>query len=220
MDVFRRTHTTWIGLSCLGAFSLLASHEDAELLLEPDISIRRRELYGLRYEIRLPFEDDGGRIDIDDKCSIMVSIMKIYLDNCCLQRPLDSRGSTRIVLEAEAVLGVLTLLESGGIELVSSEVLLFEIDRTPNSVRQAYALEVLSKTRLLVKLDEHIEKRAAGLVRLGIKPLDALHLASAEKAHADCFCTCDDRMLKKAQTITHLKTRVVSPIELIEELEQ
>jgi predicted nucleic acid-binding protein len=146
--------------------------------------------------------------------------MKIYLDNCCLQRPLDSRGSTRVVLEAEAVLGILTLLESRRIELVSSEVLLFEIDRTPNSVRQAYALEVLSRTRLLVKVDEPIEKRAAGLVRLGIRPLDALHLASAERAQADCFCTCDDKLLKKAQTVARLKTRVVSPIELIEELER
>ena len=146
--------------------------------------------------------------------------MKVYLDNCCLQRPLDSRGSTRIVLEAEAVLGILTLLESGRIELVSSEVLLFEIDRTPNSVRQAYALEVLSKARRSVRLDERIEKRAAGLVGLGIKPLDALHLASAEEAQADCFCTCDDKLLKKAQTIARLKTRVVSPVELIEELER
>jgi len=117
-------------------------------------------------------------------------------------------------------LGILTLLESGRIVLVSSEALLFEIDRTPNSVRQVYALEVLSKARRPVKLDERIEKRAAGLVRLGIKPLDALHLASAEEAHADCFCTCDDKLLKKAQTIARLRTRVVSPVELIEELER
>jgi predicted nucleic acid-binding protein len=29
----------------------------------------------------------------------------------------------------------------------------------------------------------------------------ALHLACAEAAGADYFCTCDDRFLKKAQTL-------------------
>jgi predicted nucleic acid-binding protein len=108
----------------------------------------------------------------------------------------------------------------GTIELVSSEVLLFEVDRVSNSVRQEYALEVLSKARTHVRLNERVEKRAARFVALGIKPLDALHMASAEEAKADYFCTCDDRLLKKAKAVADLRTRVVSPIELIEELEQ
>jgi predicted nucleic acid-binding protein len=146
--------------------------------------------------------------------------MKIYLDNCSLQRPLDSRTGTRVVLEAEAVLGVLTLLESGRIQLISSEALLFEIDRDPNNMRQEYALEVLSKAQTFARLNGRVEKRAARFVALGIKPLDALHVASAEEARADFFCTCDERVLKKAKAVAGLRTRVVSPIELIEELEQ
>jgi predicted nucleic acid-binding protein len=145
--------------------------------------------------------------------------MKIYLDNCSLQRPLDSRTSTRIILEAEAILSVLALLESGSIELVSSEVLLFEIKHGPSSVRREYALEVLSKARSFVRLNERVEKRAARFVMLGIKPLDALHLAAAEEAKADRFCTCDDRFLGKAKIAADLRTRVVSPVELIEEIE-
>jgi len=50
--------------------------------------------------------------------------------------------------------------------------------------------------------------------------LDALHLASAEIGHADYFCTCDDKLLKKAVSMQDLKTRFVSPIELIKEIEQ
>ncbi|MGQ9627360.1 MAG: PIN domain-containing protein [Anaerolineae bacterium] len=106
--------------------------------------------------------------------------MKIYLDTCSSQRPLDSKTSIRIVLEAEAVLGILTLCESGQIELVSSEVLLFEIDQNPNMMRQEYAWEVLSKAKTYVMLNEQIEKRARKFDALGLKPLDALHLASAE----------------------------------------
>lgn len=146
--------------------------------------------------------------------------MKIYLDNCSLQRPLDSKNQTRIVLEAEAVLGILTLLESGRVELVSSEALLFEIDRNPNMTRQEYALEVLSKAKTFVILTERVEKRARKFDALGIKPLDALHLASAEEAQADYFCTCDGRLLKRARAISGLRMRVVSPVELIKELER
>jgi predicted nucleic acid-binding protein len=150
----------------------------------------------------------------------MLRAMKIYLDNCSLQRPLDSRSSTRIILEAEAMLSVLTLLESGGIELVSSEALLFEINRGPSTVRREYALEVLARARSFVRLNERVERQAGRFVGLGIKPMDALHLASAEEARADRFCTCDDRFLQKAKTIAGLSTRPVSPIELIAELEQ
>jgi predicted nucleic acid-binding protein len=146
--------------------------------------------------------------------------MKIYLDNCSLQRPLDSKDQTRTVLEAEAVLGILTLIEARRVELVSSEVLLFEIDRNPNRIRQEYALEVLSRAKTLVRLTEQVEKRARKFDALGIQPLDALHLASAEEARADYFCTCDHRLLKKARAVAGLRTRVVTPLELIEELEQ
>jgi predicted nucleic acid-binding protein len=146
--------------------------------------------------------------------------MKIYLDNCSLQRPLDSKTPVRTVLEAETVLGILAMFESGKVELVSSEALLFEIGRNPNLTRQEYALEVLSKAQTFVMLTEEAEKRARQFNVLGIEPLDALHLASAEAAKADYFCTCDDRFLKKAKAISSLRTRMVSPIELIGELEQ
>lgn len=45
--------------------------------------------------------------------------MKVYLDNCALQRPLDDKNQIRIALEAEAILGVFTLCESGKVELIS-----------------------------------------------------------------------------------------------------
>lgn len=37
--------------------------------------------------------------------------MKVYLDSCCLQWPLDDRNQIRIALEAESVLGILKLIE-------------------------------------------------------------------------------------------------------------
>ena len=55
---------------------------------------------------------------------------------------------------------------------------------------------------------------------MGIKPLDALHLASAEEAQAVYFCTCDDKFLNRAKAVNDLKTKAVSPVELIEEIEK
>jgi len=50
--------------------------------------------------------------------------MKIYMDNCCIQRPLDTKDQLRIVLEADAVLGLIEFCKSGKAALVSSDVLL------------------------------------------------------------------------------------------------
>lgn len=70
--------------------------------------------------------------------------MKICLDMCSLQRPLDSRGQVRIAVEAEAILGILALSEVGHAELVASETLVFEAERNPHPVRKRYAFSVLS----------------------------------------------------------------------------
>ncbi|MGH9899615.1 MAG: type II toxin-antitoxin system VapC family toxin [Pyrinomonadaceae bacterium] len=145
--------------------------------------------------------------------------MKVYLDTCSLQRPLDSRSQIRITLEAEAILGTLLLHEVGQIELISSEALLFEIERNPTMARKEYALEVLKSAESFVAVNDRVENRATELVATGIGPLDALHLACAEEGRADYFCTSDDGFLKKAKARTDLKTKVVSPVELIEEIE-
>jgi predicted nucleic acid-binding protein len=145
--------------------------------------------------------------------------MKVYLDTCSLQRPLDSRTQIRIILEAEAILGVIGFCEAGQLELVSSEVLVFEVKQNPQGLRREFGLEVLAKASAFVELNESIEKRAKEFDQVGIRPLDALHLASAEEAGVDYFCTCDDKFLRKAKAISDLKTKVVTPIELVEVIE-
>ena len=145
--------------------------------------------------------------------------MRIYLDTCSLQRPLDNRAQLRVLLESEAILGLLALCDAQRIELLSSEALIFEIERNPNLTRQEYALEVLAKASAFVTFEPAVEERARELNRQGFKPLDALHLASAEAGQADFLCTCDDRFLKHTRATTGLRTKIVSPIELIGELE-
>ncbi len=146
--------------------------------------------------------------------------MKIYLDMCSIQRPLDTKTHPRIAVEAEAVLGILTLCEDGEIEVMTSEALRFELARNPHPIRKTYALDVLAKATVSIETDTEIEEQARTFQAKGIKPMDALHLASAIVAKADYFCTCDDRFLKRAKTVDTRQTKVVSPIELFMEVTQ
>jgi len=56
-------------------------------------------------------------------------VVKVYLDMCSLQRPLDSQDDVRVATEAQAVLGILRLCESGRVALVGSDALLFELEK-------------------------------------------------------------------------------------------
>lgn len=146
--------------------------------------------------------------------------MKIYLDNCCLQRPLDDKAQLRIRLESEAILAVLDLHERGMIEIVSSEVLTFESAQNPNPQRRTFVEEILAEATTFVELIDSIVQRANELERLGFKSMDALHLACAEAERVNYFCSCDDRLLRKARNTSILTVHVVSPLELVEEIVQ
>ena len=117
------------------------------------------------------------------------------------------------------MLGIISLCDAGQIDLVSSEALLYEARRNPNPVRKQHALAVLEKANIVINIDDIIEQRARLFVEDGIKPLDALHLASAEAAEVEYLCTCDDRFLKRAQQRSDLSVKAVSPVTLIEELD-
>lgn len=145
--------------------------------------------------------------------------MKIYLDTCCIQRPLDNRNQIRIAVEAEAVLGILKLIEDKKVELISSEPLMFEIANIPDKVRRNYGLYILDKSVNFVRLNNSTEKLARQFTSKGIDPLDALHLASAQFSDSDYFCTTDDRLMKKAKTFKNMHLKVIDPINFIKEFD-
>jgi predicted nucleic acid-binding protein len=145
--------------------------------------------------------------------------MRIYLDCCSLQRPFDDKSQPRIAVEAEAVLVILALCESDHLILISSDALLFEIDRIPDQDRKDDALAILKIAKETVELTPEFEALARKLGTAGLKPLDALHLAFASTSKVDYFCTCDDNILKKAKKFKALNIKVVTPTELVMELE-
>ena len=145
--------------------------------------------------------------------------MRIYLDCCSLQRPFDDKSQPRIAVEAEAVLVILALCESDCLKLISSDALLFEIGRIPERDRKDDALAILKIAEETIELTIEIEALAGKLGASGLKPLDALHLAFASASKVDYFCTCDDKFLRKAKSLEGLKIKVVSPTELVMEVD-
>lgn len=146
--------------------------------------------------------------------------MKIYLDLCAIQRPLDTSNQVRIVLESEAVLGIIAFCDLGQAELLSSEALLYEGEESSLPVRKEHTLSVLAKAKDILIVTEKETSRAAEIMQVGVRPLDALHIALAETGNADYFCTCDDKLLRNAKKVKNLAAQVVNPVDLIQEIEK
>jgi hypothetical protein len=62
--------------------------------------------------------------------------MKIYLDNCCFNRPFDSQSQARIRLETEAKLRIQERVVRGELELVWSYMLDYESSVNPFEERR------------------------------------------------------------------------------------
>ncbi len=136
----------------------------------------------------------------------------LYLDLCCYKRPFDDQRDERVRREAAAVAALLEAAERGRILLVRSPALLLENGRNPREDRRVAASLWIDGATVNVPLTSAVEARARGLVGLGLKPLDALHVSFAEAAGARALVTCDDNLLAAAARMgPELKVAVVSP---------
>lgn len=145
--------------------------------------------------------------------------MKIYLDVCCLNRPFDDQTQERIHLEAEAILSILNHSRTAGWSVIASEAIEYEISKMPDNDKRLMVNTISTVHDAFVKIDTGIEKRALALTSLGLKPLDALHVACAEKAKAEVLLTTDDSLLSKAQkNKATLKIKVENPLRWVMEV--
>ena len=144
--------------------------------------------------------------------------MRIYLDNWCLQRPLDDQTHPRIRVETEAVFAVLAAVQAGEQILLGSEALEYEVMRIPDDVRRSEVLSVLALASEQLQITDAAETLALQLERKGLGAMDAIHLALASTAKADFFCTCDDQLYRKAMTIQDLSCKVITLLGLVLEV--
>lgn len=144
--------------------------------------------------------------------------MRIYLDNCCFNRPFDNQSSIRVKLETDAKLYVQLIIKEGKIDLVWSYVLDFENSVNPFPERRS----TIEKWRRLSEIDvvenSNILSKAVDMRKNGLKPKDALHLACAIDANCQYFLTTDDQILKKMANNSDIF--VLNPIDFIKIIEE
>jgi len=139
--------------------------------------------------------------------------MRVYLDNCCYNRPFDEQAQLRVVLETLAKLNIQQQMRDGVLEYVWSSVLDFEISKSRFLDRSLQIMPWAKGAVINVQIDDSIRFRAKEFEANGLKAMDALHVACAEAAECDWFFTTDRGVLKKARNLTSM--RVANPVEFI-----
>jgi hypothetical protein len=84
-------------------------------------------------------------------------------------------------------------------EWIGSEVLVSELENTPDIEKRTYLIQLSTGVQTNVTLTEVDIMRTNELENLGFKSFDAIHIACSESANADVFLTTDDKLLKKAE---------------------
>ena len=137
--------------------------------------------------------------------------MKVYLDNCCLNRPFDEQSSLVVRLETEAKLHVQELLRQSEIQLLWSFVLGYENAANPfDEVRNRIA-EWKKRDVADCDLSDEIAVKAHELMGLGLRQMDASHVACAISLGADCFLSTDKKILNKPI----MGVEVMNPIDFV-----
>jgi len=139
--------------------------------------------------------------------------MRIYLDNCCFNRPFDDQAQVRIRIETEAKLDVQGRIQEGQLELVWSYMLDYENQFNPFKDRREAILKWKSCAEVDVEESRAVIGEANRLMRQGIRAKDALHVACAIEGECDYFLTTDDVICKKLMKIESIA--VVNPTEFI-----
>ena len=145
--------------------------------------------------------------------------MKVYLDNCCYNRPYDDQTQTRISLETQAKLQIQSMVKNHKLKLVSSYVLMYENSRNPHEMRKKAIKSFVKKyTSVYIDIDcgDAVKDLADEIISTGVKTADAYHVACAILAGSDCFLTTDNRLLKYRSD----KIIITDPTEFIRQWEE
>ena len=103
--------------------------------------------------------------------------MRVYLDNCCYNRPFDDQSQLKVRLETEAKLFVQQLMRTGVVEYVWSDMLDKEALDNPFPMQRVKIMAWKSGAKFDVEITPEIVIDATALVSVGLGNADAIHLA-------------------------------------------
>jgi len=122
--------------------------------------------------------------------------VKIYMDNCCYNRPYDDQTQPKVIIETLAKLHIQKFVLNKELDLVWSYILKFENSQNISEAKrdaiakwEKLSIEFIGKSDPLIALAREVENA-------GVKVFDALHVACAITAKCDYFITVDKSLLK------------------------
>lgn len=141
-------------------------------------------------------------------------MIRVYLDNCCLNRPYDDQSALRVRIETEVKLDIQRRIRAGEFDLIWSYILTFENANNPHRERRneirlwerIASTTIVETPTILAKMRELESK--------GLKSLDALHISCAISGNCSYFITVDKGIVKKQNVIEGIK--VINPIDFLE----
>ncbi len=145
--------------------------------------------------------------------------MRIYLDVSGLNRPYDNQAQLRVQVEANAVMTIIERKDQYSWKLVSSEMVIREINSIQEDERRRQVTLMLNNCESIIPIDEAIIDRAVELRSLGFRSADAAHVAAAEDCQADLLLTCDDKMVKLGRRYhSTLNLEIRNPASWLQEI--
>jgi predicted nucleic acid-binding protein len=146
-------------------------------------------------------------------------MLKIYLDTCCYNRPFDDQEDDIIHVETEAKIYIQSLVKFGVISLVCSVILSDEIEANPNPYNKSSIKDFVSSFAseyIGIENRAKIKELSEEIMKTGVKPVDAAHVACAILSDCDYFITTDKRILKYKTD----KIKLVNPIFFLADMEK
>ena len=144
--------------------------------------------------------------------------IKVYLDNCCFNRPFDDQQHIRIRIETEAKLYIQFKIIQKDFLLAWSYILDYENSMNPFNDRMTIIDKWKIRSYKHVIENPMILSNAKQIQKLGVRPKDALHIACAIDANCEYFITTDDVLLKKMADFNLINVR--NPVEIINLIEE
>jgi predicted nucleic acid-binding protein len=137
--------------------------------------------------------------------------IRLYLDNCCFNRPYDDQTVLNIHVEAEAKIFIQNEILKNNYEFIWSFMMDYEISSNPFFDRQLAFMKWKNIAILDINPMEDILDKGKKLMQLKLKEKDALHIACAIKGECHYFLTTDGKILNKI--IPEIK--VMNPIDFV-----
>ena len=136
---------------------------------------------------------------------------RIYLDNCCFNRPYDDQTQLLVHLETEAKLFIQQAILQERFELAWSYILDYENSVNPYQNRKQAIAKWKEVALFDVDVSETVVNCANTIMLKGVKKKDALHIACAIEAKCDYFLTTDKKLLRTACE----QINIANPIDFI-----